>query len=99
MGWSCSSLDHRKLGWGGSGLGVALGQLLPGAVQVKEPVDASPGVVALLLPGSDLAFQHGAVGNPAVEALLAEHPDLDLHQIEPASVLGSVVKLRTLGQT
>src|SRR5262249_42151393 len=53
----------------------------------EHPFDASPDGVALSLPGGDLGHDTVALANAPVEALPAQHADLDLDHIEPAGVL------------
>ena len=50
------------------------------------------------LPRGDLAAQGVEVGDATVEALAVERAQLDLGDVQPASVLGSVVDFEALGQ-
>src|SRR5678815_2059002 len=68
--------------------------LLPSAVDGKQPVDTSFRSVAPPLPCCDLGDEGCLVGDPAIEALLDHHADLDLDHVEPACVLGREVKLQ-----
>jgi hypothetical protein len=43
--------------------------------------------------GSRTGYDDGELGDATIEALLLEHADLDLHHVQPARVLGHVVKL------
>lgn len=47
----------------------------------------------MLLPGGDFADETVGVVDSAVQALAAEHADLDLDHVEPTGMLGSVVEL------
>ena len=50
----------------------------------------------MILPGLDLRDEPPPFANPAVQALAAQHADLDLHHVEPAGVLGGVVEFDAL---
>ena len=49
--------------------------------------------VALSFPGGDFGDEALGVVDPAVQALAAQHADLDFDHVEPAGVLGGVVEL------
>jgi hypothetical protein len=57
-----------------------------GALCSEHPLDARTCGIALSFPGGDLGDEPFRLGNAAVEALAAQHIDLDLHHVEPASV-------------
>ncbi|MDP2818182.1 MAG: hypothetical protein Q8O29_07850, partial [Polaromonas sp.] len=61
---------------------------LPG----ESPVDGAVFAVAALLPSLDVALEGGARGKARVQALARQYPDFDLGHIQPAGVLGGVVK-------
>src|SRR3982074_2498872 len=63
-------------------------------VHFKHPFDAGAGGVSLSFPGVDFAAEPVWVVDSAVEALAAQHADLDLDHVEPTGVLGSVVELQ-----
>ncbi len=71
---------------------------MAGFFEIEQPGNAGSGIVALLLPRGDFAFEGRSVCNASVEALLAQHTQLDLDHVEPACVLGSVVKFQALRQ-
>src|SRR6266496_4147045 len=78
--------------------GVEVLELDAGVGGREAPVDPSVGGVAGGLPGGDLAFQRRAVAQPAVQALLGEHAQLDLGHVQPAAVLGPVLDLQLVGK-
>lgn len=58
---------------------------------------ATPGSVWPTRAGSDQAAldtQHRPVRDAALQALLFEHPNLNLYHVEPTGVLGGVVELQ-----
>ena len=57
------------------------------------PLDGLLGSVASELPLLDFAPQSVAVGPATIQALAAEDADFDLRHVQPARVLGCVVKL------
>jgi len=61
----------------------------------EVPFDRSIAFVSIVLPGIDLAFKQVPILNSAVQALAAENGDLDLGHVEPAGMLGRVVKLHS----
>jgi hypothetical protein len=61
----------------------------------EHPFDGVSLGVALQFPGSDLGLESFAIANAAVEALAAQHADLDLDHVEPGGVFWSVAKLQT----
>src|SRR5215207_7403325 len=74
-------------------VGVSATHLAAGFVGCEHPLDASAGRVSLPLPCADLAIEFLWMVDSTVEALAAQHPDLDLDHVEPAGVLGGVVEL------
>ena len=56
-------------------------------------MDASAGSVSLLLPCVDFADEAVWLVDPAIQALAAQHTDLDLDHVEPTGMLGGVVEL------
>ena len=50
----------------------------------------------MLLASGDFADEALGVVDSAIQALAAEHADLDLDHVEPAGMLGGVVELQTL---
>jgi hypothetical protein len=46
-----------------------------------------------MFPGSDLGFELLPCIDASVEALAAQHSDLDLNHVEPTCVLGGVMEL------
>jgi hypothetical protein len=59
----------------------------------EHPVDASADCVSLSLPGGDFALEFVCIIDSTVEALAAQHADLNFHHVQPAGVLGGVVEL------
>jgi hypothetical protein len=51
-----------------------------------------------LLPGGDFIGEGDGIWHAPVQALAAEHAQLDFRNVEPAAVLGGVVQLQLLGQ-
>ncbi len=78
------SLDVRGVGTAHFGSGV---------VGCEHPFDAGAGGVSLLLPCGDFADEVFGVVDSAIDALAAQHADLDLDHVEPVGVLGCVVEL------
>ena len=77
-----ASLSHHSVSFGA------------GFVGCEHPFDAGAGGVSLSLPCGDFADKALGVVDSAVQALAAEHADLDLDHIEPTGVLGGVVELQ-----
>src|SRR5271156_4360627 len=77
---------------GGYGIGTA--HFDAGLVCCEHPFDAGAGGVSLSLPCADFADEPLGVVYSTVEALAAQHPDLDLDHVEPTGVLGGVVELQ-----
>src|SRR5215207_10782681 len=75
-------------------VGVSATHLAAGFVGCEHPLDASAGRVSLPLPCADLAIEFLWMVDSTIEALAAQHPDLDLDHVEPAGVLGGVVELQ-----
>ena len=65
----------------------------------KHPFDAGPGGIALSFLGSDLGYEALLGGNPPVEALTAQHTDLDLDHVQPAGVLGNRARALTMARS
>jgi hypothetical protein len=55
----------------------------------EHPFDASPGRIALLLPGHDLGGQLFDTVDAAIKALGRQHADLDLHMFNQLACLGT----------
>src|SRR5258707_13407716 len=73
--------------------GIGAAHFGAGFVGCEHPIDASACGVSLSFPGVDFAAEPVWVVDPAVEALAAEHADLDLDHVEPTGVLGRVMEL------
>src|SRR5229473_4030928 len=67
---------------------------LPGFVGCEHPIDAGAGGVSLSLPCGNFADETLGVVYSTVQALAAEHADLDLDYVEPTGMLGGVVELQ-----
>ena len=63
----------------------------------EPPVYDGASIVALAFECCDLPFQQRFIADPAVQALPAEDAQLDLGHVQPASVIGCVVKLQAFG--
>src|SRR3954451_8328337 len=61
---------------------------------VEHPVDAGPRRIAGTYPGVDLGDELVAFADPPIQALAAQHADLDLNHVEPTGVLRCVVELQ-----
>src|SRR4029077_19327426 len=59
----------------------------------EHPVDASSGCISLSLPSGDFGLELFRIIDATIEALAAQHADLDFHHVEPAGVFGGVVEL------
>src|SRR5712691_1672370 len=59
----------------------------------ERPIDAASFGVALALPRVDLASRGLSIHQPPPEALTLQDADLDLRHVQPAGMLGRVVKL------
>ena len=70
-------------------------KLDPSILGSEPPGSGSLGLVALNLQGSNLSYECCFIANAPVQALSAEHTELDLRHIEPATVLGRIVELQT----
>ena len=68
-----------------------------GIEDVEAPVDAGLSLVPHLFHGLDLPAERFLVGETLSEATAGEDAELDLRHIEPAAMLGRVVKLQPLG--
>jgi hypothetical protein len=60
----------------------------------EHPFDACSCGVALSLPCADFGDEAVGVVDPAIQALAAQDPNLDFDHVQPAGVLGGVVKLQ-----
>src|ERR1700738_1717247 len=65
-----------------------------GFVGCEHPSDAGAGGVSVPFPGVDFAAEPVWVVDSAVEALAAQHADLDLDHVEPTGMLGGVVEFQ-----
>ena len=61
----------------------------------EHPFDASPGRIALLLPGGGLGGQLFDTVDAAIKALGRQHADLDLHHVQPTGMLGDIVEFQS----
>ena len=61
----------------------------------EHPFDASPGRIALLLPGRGLGGQLFDTVDAAIKALGRQHADLDLHHVQPTGMLGDIVEFQS----
>ena len=86
IGYTCLSLLRASPG---RGRGQALGG--------EPPVYDGGGLVALAFERRDLPSQQHFIAGPAVQTLPAEDAQLDLGHVQPASVIGCVVKLQAFG--
>ena len=73
----------------GRGRGQALGG--------EPPVYDGASIVALAFERGDLPSQQRFIADPAVQTLPAEDAELDFSHVQPASVIGCVVKLQAFG--
>ena len=64
----------------------------------KGPLDAASSGVAPPLPRRYLGGENSLLGSAARQALALQNPDLDLGHIQPARMLGGVVKLNPAQQ-
>jgi hypothetical protein len=62
------------------------------------PFDGAALLVAVCLPSVDFALQDVYAGDSAIQALAAEDADFDLCHVQPAGVLGGVVKAHAAQQ-
>ena len=69
-------------------------KLVPGLHGREPPADGCRGLVPLGLQCSNFAFEGSLIGNAASQTLSTDHTELNLRHIEPAAVLGSMVKLQ-----
>src|ERR1700676_4976100 len=65
----------------------------------EAPFDGTSGGIAAFLPGAHLATDRSQVRHASIQALSREDADLDLGHVQPAGVLGRVVKLDTAQQS
>ena len=87
---------------GSSGLSEFIGdrcwvdtaEFFASATGVEQPLDAGSLGVASALPVLDLTAQGFPVCDTPVQTLLVQHPDFDLHHVEPARMLGYEMKLQ-----
>ena len=54
------------------------------------------GCISLRLPCLDFRFEDRALADPPVEALAAQHTDLNLHHVQPGGIFGRVMKFQVL---
>src|SRR5215471_7343278 len=73
-------------------LWIGTGQLGASTLGREHPVDAGADSIALTLPSTDLGDEAVRVWEAPIQALAAQHADLDLDHIEPAGVFGGVVE-------
>ena len=66
----------------------------PGILGGEAPVDDRTGLIALLFQGFDLPAKGVLVGEPLPETTAGDDAELDFRHIQPAAMLGSVVKLQ-----
>jgi hypothetical protein len=59
----------------------------------EAPFNGATLGISRLLPGIDFSFQDIPVGNASIQALTGEDANFNLCHVEPARVLGCVVKL------
>src|ERR1700720_4988075 len=74
--------------------GVCAAHFGPGFVGCEHPFDASASGISRSLPSGDFTAEALWVVDSAIEALAAQHADLDLDHVEPTGVLGGVVELQ-----
>src|SRR5512134_3511340 len=79
--------------------GVEPVQFGSGMVEGEAPLRGGALGIALGLPGCDLAGERLLVGDAPVEALAAEHGELQFGHVEPAAVLGRVMEVEPLEQS
>ena len=80
---------HRDYGlFGCDGVGAA--HFGAGFFGCEHPFDACAGGVALFLPCGNFADEALGVVDSAIQALAAEHADLDLDHVEPAGMLRTI---------
>src|SRR5215217_2518234 len=60
----------------------------------EHPPHPSARRVACTFPGGDLALELLTLADAPVQALAAQHPDLDLGHVEPAGMPGGEVELQ-----
>ena len=73
-------------------------KLLIRILSSELPLDGFASDVALGLPCVDFALQKLRAGDAAIQALAAEDADLDFRHVQPARVLGRVVKAHATQQ-
>jgi hypothetical protein len=66
-----------------------------GFLGCEHPFDAGSRGIALPFPGGDFGCEALVDGDAPVQALAAQHANLDLDHVEPAGVLGNVVELQS----
>ena len=69
----------------------------PGILGGEAPVDDRTGHIALLFQGFDLPAKGLFVGEPLPETTAGDDTELDFRHIQPAAMLGRVVKLQLPG--
>src|ERR1700730_4541177 len=88
---SAPSTAAQRL-WFRDGRWIGAGQLGASPLGREHPVDPGAFGVALMLPSSDLGDEMVTIWDAPIQALAAQHSDLDLDPVEPAGVLGGVVE-------
>ena len=63
----------------------------------KAPINGRLLRVALVFPGRDFTLERCFVGDAAIEALLLEDAQFDLGHVQPAPMLGGIMKLELPG--
>ena len=72
-------------------------EFVSGVLDAKAPVDATLSFVPLQSQGLDLSAEGCLVGETLPETDAGEDAELDLRHIQPAAMLGRVVKLQPFG--
>src|ERR1039457_3137437 len=91
-----SDYDSLVLGsWTGGWFWVGAAHFGAGFLSCEHPFDASARGIALSFPGSDLGYEFLLGGDAPVEALTAQHADLDLDHVQPAGMLWDIVELQS----
>jgi hypothetical protein len=65
---------------------------------VKRQSTPRPVALRVGLPRRDLPLQGRLIGQATVQALLGQYAQLDLGHVQPAGVLGCVMRLQPIGQ-
>ena len=72
-------------------------ELTAGVLGGEPPVYDGASIVALSFERRNLPSQQRFIADPAVQTLSAEDAQIDLGHVQPASVMGCVVKLQAFG--